>query len=885
MNILLGVVTRAFTDRRVYEVVFSSSAEAAAATGRLRALSAGFTSSTPVSELTNTKIICTDLKSVVAENSGLSQLWMYPVGSLVLVAVYKTDGNGAGGIILGCVNRVSREALDNLDTLFPMMGVDTYGDEIYVPQDKDRIALYDTYRRSLEAYPGRIWGFTSKYGPALALADHFAFIRGGDAASVTAFSIDSLLRVVGYNFEKWTSGTEEIVKDDEGEILVVNRLFAYNWEATGVRRGAKPVSKQGAFEYGKENRELPLDFSDSDVGLPKPRKLSISGYAGGISRDFVLGYPSEEPTKISVTGGAVDYGKSAGLPVGLLDIATGSNGSYHVRSRHSLTFEKAAVIKVPVPIIEPEDPTGDSTDSGYAAGGVNDTAKQHLPVDNVEVVENIGDVETGDDPDRETRSNAAGAIGLTEADRLIYSAKWLANKPFVNHKKDWALVSGKQDINPDEKVAATIASLDDRYSLGLPESKDLKLDHRNGSSRYYISRSYISQTPDGSIVIEDAYGSTITMSGGNIEIACPGDVIFRPGRSFVSMPRKDAVIKAGKSVDITTNTGDIRLKAEKNMQVLAGNSGTGGILLESRGTATNHFTDVAGEEVVSGGITMVSNEAAISLQSDNIFMYGDLNGDVDDASDAKDPITGETAGSRPAKKFFDATTDVYIKGNVHYTNRIKPASHESVFHNMNRLSLLDYFRYAKGAFGSVSGTTADPEEGGDRKSKGSNTGIYVNKDFRFTLRDPYMYTTRAGSASEYGFGSLTGVDELSSDTRARVTRQYSATWDFEMFETRWQNMYRSQGIDCTFPDETPVKTGRTSQGTLKNTYSYPGRYLSRTASRFVRLAKNLFVDWGTGKIAVPHTKAGYREEFSRLEGGKPSKIDAGLFEDIKLSES
>ena len=46
---------------------------------------------------------------------------------------------------------------------------------------------------------------------------------------------------------------------------------------------------------------------------------------------------------------------------------------------------------------------------------------------------------------------------------------------------------------------------------------------------------------------------------------------------------KEAIIRAKGSVDISSNENDVRIKAEKNMQLLAGNSGSGGMLLESKG--------------------------------------------------------------------------------------------------------------------------------------------------------------------------------------------------------------------------------------------------------------------------------------------------------------
>jgi hypothetical protein len=172
--------------------------------------------------------------------------------------------------------------------------------------------------------------------------------------------------------------------------------------------------------------------------------------------------------------------------------------------------------------------------------------------------------------------------------------------------------------------------LENQFVAPLPEFKMLKLDHRGGREtvRYYQSRSAINQLDDGSVVIEDGYGSQLVMSGGNVTVNAPGDVWMRPGRSFVAWAPFDAILRGGNCAEISASKKDVRIKAEKNLHLLAGNSGQdGALLLESRSQGLNNAADWAetGERANTHGVIVLCPKSSFHAMAGDVYIGCDKN--------------------------------------------------------------------------------------------------------------------------------------------------------------------------------------------------------------------------------------------------------------------
>lgn len=450
--------------------------------------------------------------------------------------------------------------------------------------------------RPADVLPGD-WGVSNDLGLMVFIGRMMATIKASDSAKVEAFWGDDLLRLVGYNYELFTSGAEDKRINDEGEYNEFYRCGMFPWEGLGIAQiGTAVQTADGRLAPNSAKAKFePLE----DNQLLVQRYLKMGGYIGDIQREFVCAPPAALRRET--------YSAQTKYP-GLLDIVKSSNGAFAVRSAKEIILEKYALIPVPKEMIAPEDPLGDNI-ANYKAGDLQGGGTQYqLP---------------------EFKWGADDTAGIRSA-QLFEEQAYLLGKycyaAVVGHTKDWFV---PEEGVITEPVSSTV--YDKNIKIGfqflapLPGFGELVIDQRPGHSvRYYKSRSCIQQLDDGSIVIEDGYGSQIVMKGGSIFFSCVGDVWAQPGRNFIAWAPHDAILKAGNCADISASKHDVRIKAERNVQVLAGNdqSGVGGILLESRSNQPSSATDFAqtGQQVEGHGITLKAGKSSIQAFSQSMYL-------------------------------------------------------------------------------------------------------------------------------------------------------------------------------------------------------------------------------------------------------------------------
>jgi hypothetical protein len=93
-----------------------------------------------------------------------------------------------------------------------------------------------------------------------------------------------------------------------------------------------------------------------------------------------------------------------------------------------------------------------------------------------------------------------------------------------------------------------------------------------------------------------------------------------PGRTAHIWGGDDVIIRAKHSVDVSASEHDVRIKAEKNMELLAGNGEEGGILIESRGTGSVNYDNVQGEDVQSAGILLRCPKGPVFTMASEIYL-------------------------------------------------------------------------------------------------------------------------------------------------------------------------------------------------------------------------------------------------------------------------
>lgn len=503
------------------------------------------------------------------------------------------------------------------------------------------------------------WGVMAETGVGL-FADPFqAYLRVDEATGIFAFYTDQLLRVSGHNYQHRTSHLDHEELDDEGELVGFSRRWVYPWEAYGVRRpnqvstgwNAASVDSHG-LAPGQGTKFVDPFISQDGSGeavrepemvdqVPAARILEWFGYLGQGGRktvaapvqlDQLIDSPGTQdqaadadPALVAddnAPAGRLELEEGTGplesaLPyavpperrgleaeqAGVLEVTHSLAGSFRVRSARDIILARRPSIPVPRQVLRPEDPDGDTTTdyrpSGWEKFGSGDAHQ----------------IATG-----LAASEGSPQRACMLPETLAYLFNWEGLAPFAYHTRDWYVAqegaAGSDIVN---QVAPTYADLATDQYLAAPTPEFLEIDHRYGDVKVYPNESHVALLEDGTIVIGDGWGSEIRMTGGNIEFHCPGDVSFFPGRNLLAWAGHDIVLRAHDSADFTAAKGDMRFKADRNLHALGGNSGCGGVMIESKSICAAHgYADRVGEQVTSSGIIMIAPQAQFSVLAGDV---------------------------------------------------------------------------------------------------------------------------------------------------------------------------------------------------------------------------------------------------------------------------
>lgn len=500
-------------------------------------------------------------------------------------------------IILGSVTRqLSDPNLILPDSLVLRSCVGVVQDAMHyaVFDDENSFSGNHSAGRPVDVIPGD-WGAVNDFGLGIWFGRMLASIRASDLAKVEAFWGDDLLRIVGYNYELFTAGSDDRRYNDEGEYNEILRLTPFPWEGMGVREPSTDATDEKGGKLKQNSEDAKFEPKEKDQ-LIIPRHIRLRGYLGDIEHEWVCAPPEDLETETHAA--ETNYH-------GLLEIVKHINGAYRVRSAKEIVLEKYTLIPVPKELIAPEDPLGDSKDNyeGPAQGG-----GYEMP-----------EFEWGDDENPNIRSAQLADYNAYVLNKYVVGG-------LVAHEKDWYFPNESLVTEPvNSTVYDKDLSLKHKFMADLPTFGELTIDNRSGHTvKYYKSRSAIQMLDDGSVVIEDGYGSQLVMKGGSIFLSCVGDIFQMPGRNAVTWAPHDAIIRAGNSADISASKHDVRIKAERNLHMLGGNdtNKTGGILIESRseGQATAADFDEIGEKVNGHGVIIKTPKSSFQVFAKDAYI-------------------------------------------------------------------------------------------------------------------------------------------------------------------------------------------------------------------------------------------------------------------------
>lgn len=449
--------------------------------------------------------------------------------------------------------------------------------------------------RPVDTLPGD-QGWINELGVALMLGKLVATLRASDAAKVEAFWGDDLVRTTAWNHEVHTSHSR-LQEFNDGKLTGwVRRATPYLREGLGVARAGTdptrtpddPKLKPGAEEYVREPHD--------DDALIVQRHATFGGHLGDLIREIVC-LPPENLERETY--------KAKSVYRGVLEILKTIEGGYRVRSAKDIWHIKDVMFPVPKELKSPEDPTGD---------------REPPPTGD------LSEFDVGADG-----LKSAGPRVASSADMLAWNLYRQSAPELRNRKKDWYYPE-QSDLDPAAGASDSEGNLPEdgpaaapghKFTAPLPKSDLVTVDDRSGrKTRMFRCRSFFGQRDDGSILLQDAWGSSVELKDGNIILSPINDIILAAGRSIINWAAFDLILRAGNSLDASAAKGDVRLKAEGNLMALAGNGGTGALLLECRADGDSKAADWdgRGESVTGHGVLIRNKSGPLQVLAQDIVL-------------------------------------------------------------------------------------------------------------------------------------------------------------------------------------------------------------------------------------------------------------------------
>ena len=567
-------------------------------------------------------------------------LGMYPPGSRVLVASIPGDYAIIIGVLpfqIGQLDLNLPEVIGNFTGAHHLSEITHY----YYAQLKNAGGLID-YKsgRPFEIIPGSDDGLVNELGLGYGISRLVSWLKASEVCGVWAFYLDNLLRLGAFNFEMWHAGGEKTIYNDEGEVNETEKGTPYPWEAVGLLDPGDAFTTDDTRGVYNTDQQLGWVQPKNKDQILIPRYRHLRGYTGDLIHDWIQAPESKLVKSPETLASSSKY-------TGLLEVHHGIDGALFIRSARAVSISKYVAIPVPKDTAFPDakHTSGDSYDN-YAAAGKFGTANTqahnknewtwaqdasaqpstqlaqmwdyHSFFYNFYNVQTVAAHKRDFDFPEEQRApgDSTDPAPPPAPGQPQQPPDPLAANYYKLQEKDAGKTAGQGTgtIQPGSKQMTKPTALGGTFQYPMPPFASLKVDHRyNSNIKYYKSRSALDLLPDGSVVLSDGYGSALTMSGGNIYISCPGDIFQQPGRNSVIMAGQDAIIRSQRGVDISAAKKDVRIKAERNLHVLGGNSDKGGVLIESRAT---------GQSPKSGKGEKADPRGLILKSIDSVTMWG-----------------------------------------------------------------------------------------------------------------------------------------------------------------------------------------------------------------------------------------------------------------------
>lgn len=623
-------------------------------------------------------------------------------------------------------------------------------------------------------------GWMTGTGTGVFVDPFMTFLRADENCGIWAFLYDRMLRIAGQQLQIWTPTWSKETQADNIDLSGIEGQSNYLWESLGRFASGAAGKKVEAQEAQVDKPYKGIVEPKEDKQIPFRRITTYTGRLGGGGERRIVCLPPDSEDEFFTVGGKQKL-------IGVYESHLAPTGDYTAASARGITFAHVPPFAVPVPEMRAEDIRGDK-------GG---KSKDDKIADGL-----AGTVPVG---------SAAGNIVL---DNLAYLRNWSAGHPFKYLGKDWHTPAG------EEFPAVEL------YELNAPpEPVEHKVDARY-DAKYYNTLSLFSILPDGRIVIGGPGGEEIILGGGEIRLRAR-NIVIESAKDCVVLAGRDLALRSNRSIDLAAATGDVRVKGDKYVEVLAGNSGTGALILESRSTGTTFDLTKTGTDVIASGIVLRSKGIVSTIS--NAAYFRTTGGQITiDAGDGKAAI--ETRAAR---------MDHHISGDVQWlfgdsqTTRMSGslltvAGGAEVNGDVIIAGGLLTDRSIQVASGHIATSQAKSFLG----KVASLEGVGLTQAQEIVQRPPEDVATFTASAKQrkllttnqiYAENKIGNANTVASSWFSFRSTEQCGTDDFKLQESRWAAHVRLSGATTSVWTEPAVTTAGDA------TYPFPGKTAWLTA--------------------------------------------------------
>jgi len=660
------------------------------------------------------------------------------------------------------------------------------------------------------------YGAMSETGCRILIDSFMAQLGVTEMSQLTFYHHDMLAKLAAYNYLAWTCCSERESLNDQDEVSDWTGYATYPWEQLGQFVRQDPTRILTAQQWQKDTPAYSKMELADDYTMPFHREREWHGYLGQGGRRAVVGPPQTNRDRhFSYRGGG---GTVNPVLPGLYDEFTLLDGRHGMQSVKGISIVKRAGIMLPVRRRRPEDPNGDNSQTYKASGTVGNGSEHKI----------TGDIAT-------TASHPSQNRAMGIMDMHAYFFNYANNQPFISHERDYDVAEEAAATWAGRKSEDTPTFSDLRSRMLLDTEKHKKrlfIDARYGEQDIYTLPCGLELLDDGGVVLYDGFGGEIRMTGGSITISAPGDIWLKSGRNTNVWSGDDINMRALNSVDIIATNRDVRVKSERNMQLLAGNSGFGGMLLESRAVGSAFDFSKPGEAAKTSGIILRAPTSVVATYSQNIY----LRTGSEDGSIANGVIVLDAAKGEQQIITVSQSITSHVKDIVRFNFGEAGEPTHTAFFSKSVSTLpgqlfvggslaVDGGVYAKQSFFSSEGHIATANSGSGLV--GHLEGESLTSVIDYIAQGADYIETKFPEAAKLSFEAILtnilyvdgGVGSDAVITQSRVslrTREDYGTAHFAVFEDRWQQLARLGGEIMSVWRERPVKTQ------TGDTYPYPG---------------------------------------------------------------